>query len=293
MTVRLDPRHIAHAEFAGLDAAQPAAPEDLAYWEDFNHRFFRSNGLGYEASDTNVRAWLGAPERASFSAMVDALLPRLAEQVDVSDIDFIILAHWLPDLHLGTSVTNFAMHKLGLTDSFGFAISDRGRSAPLFALDCIDRYLRPERARALLMVMDQKHLLYRAPLVEMLEPANSAALMVLEHGGKTGLHLAGYRRATGVPVTAIAAKLRAWCAEFSLDPEATRVIADPMVLAHADHQGLVLAQSPRLMCSAPFAALSQCGGDMPTLLVGHEQDCLTGICLTPDPPRQPRPEGRT
>ena len=205
-----------------------------------------------------------------------------------------LLAHWLPDLHLGTSVTNFAMHTLGLTDSFGFAISDRGRSAPLFALDCIGRYLGPERRRALLMVMDQKHLLYRAPLVEALRPANAAALMVLEHGGASGLHLAGYRRVPLVTAPDLAARLDGWCAEFGIDPDATCLVADPAVLAHVDHRGPTLAQAPRLLCSAPFAALAQCQGDRPTLLVCHEQDCLTAVCLTPDPPPgHASPGGRT
>src|SRR5436190_20125643 len=102
--------------------------------------------------------------------MAEALLNRLSQRAAISDVDFVLLAHWLPDLHLGTSVTNFAMHHLGLSGAFGFAISDRGLSAPLFAVECIDKYLRDGRGKAVLMIMDQKHLLYKSALIDSLSP---------------------------------------------------------------------------------------------------------------------------
>src|SRR5260370_40721871 len=102
--------------------------------------------------------------------MAEALLTRLARNAVLTDVDFVLLAHWLPDLHLGSSVTNFAMHHLGLGKAFGFAISDRGLSAPFFALDCIDKYLRSGRNKARLLVMDQTHLLYKSGLTAALMP---------------------------------------------------------------------------------------------------------------------------
>jgi hypothetical protein len=280
MTLRLDRRTIVFSEFGCLEPTEPQWLKEKAYWEDFNQRFFRSNGLPYGPADSNVDLWLTALDRAPFAFMVRELLPLLGKQADLANIDFVLLAHWLPDLHLGTSVTNFALHHLGLTRAFGFAISDRGRSAPLFALNCISRYLIGERKRAVLMVMDQKHLLYRSPLVETLDPGNTAALMVLERDGSQGMHYAGYRRYPGLATPEVGKGVARLCEEFGLAAAQTTLIADPEVLSLACHSGPMRAQDPKHLCSAPFAVLSQAadtGGD--SLILIYEEQCLSAVCL--------------
>ncbi|WP_391349662.1 hypothetical protein [Azospirillum sp. A23] len=280
MALRLDPATIVFREFAGLEPVEPDWRKDVAYWEDYNAKFFGSNGLTYTAADSNVASWLQAPDRAPFAFMVRDLLPALERRTDLSDIDFVLLAHWLPDLHLGTSVTNYALHRLGLENGFGFAISDRGRSASLFAVHCIARYLGQGRRRALLMAMDQKHLLYRSPLVESLDPVNSACIMVLEQDGASGLTLAGYRRCPGVTAAMLASRIGLLCRDFGLDPAGTLLIADPAVAERSDFPGPVLLQRPQHLCSAPFAALAGCpdaGSDV--LMIIHEQDCLTAVAF--------------
>src|SRR5688572_4073956 len=121
--------------FSCLDPFQEQWMDELPFWEEYTAAFFRSNGIEYRSEHSNVRECLQAEDRAPFVNMVEALLPRLAEKTVLTDVDFVLLAHWMPDLHLGSSVTNFAMHQLGLTKAFGFAISDRGLSAPFFAMD--------------------------------------------------------------------------------------------------------------------------------------------------------------
>lgn len=283
MNLRLDPRKIVFEEFGCLEPTEPGWLGEKDYWEDFNRRFFQSNGLVYSAADSNVDRWLTAPDRAPFAFMVRELLPVLSERTNLADVDFVLLAHWLPDLHLGTSVTNFALHQLGLKDSFGFAISDRGRSAPLFALHCIARYLNRDRRRALLMVMDQKHLLYRSNLVETLNPGNVAALMVVESHATDGMIYAGYRRYPGVSAEDVSFGIARLCRDFGVTQACAMLIADPEVLALAGHPGPFLAQEPRFLCCAPFAALSRSArpnGDQ--LLVTYEQNCLSAVCLKAD-----------
>ncbi|MET2973478.1 hypothetical protein, partial [Vibrio harveyi] len=109
----------------------------------------------------------------AFSSMIDTLLSRLTESADIQDVNTVLMAHWTPDLHLGTSVVNHAIHRLNLNeDCFGLAISDRGLSAPLFALACLERYLDQTDEEALLLIADQKNLLYKSPLMTRLSPCN-------------------------------------------------------------------------------------------------------------------------
>lgn len=279
MTLRLDPKTILFREFGGLEPTDPDWLGETAYWEDFNQRFFASNGLPYGPTDSNVDQWLSAPDRAPFACMARELLPELSARTDLSDVDLVLLAHWLPDIHLGTSVTNYAQHQLGLINGFGFAISDRGRSAPLFALHCASRYLNSDRRRAILMVMDQKHLLYRSPLVEALAPANSATVLVLDRDDAAeGLIYAGYRHCGGITSASLGAAIALICADFEASPSTTTLIADPATLAHVSHPGPVLVQDPRLLCSAPFALLAQAAaqsGDI--LIITHEQNELCAV----------------
>ena len=225
-------------------------------------------------------AWLQAPDRAPFAHMVGQLLPELEKRTNLDDIDLVLLAHWLPDLHLGTSVTNYALHRLGLNNGFGFAISDRGPSAPLFALNCAQRYLSGGCKRALLMVMDQKHLLYRSDLVDRLKPRNSACLMVVEQNEEPGAAVSWYESRTGVPSEAIASTISDICHKNGMDRSSVTVIANPDVADAAQCQGPVLRQDPRLLCSAPFAVLAGAPDfSGAAVLTSYADGELTAVCL--------------
>lgn len=277
MTLRLVPHSLVFGEFGCLEPTQPQWLAEKAYWEDYNQRFFRSNGLDYSAADSNVDRWLTAHDRAPYAFMARELLGQMQARVEGLDtIDMVLLAHWLPDLHLGTSVTNFALHHLAVPDGFGFAISDRGCSAPLFAIHCLARYLTGNRRRALLMVMDQKHLLYRSPQVDALDPVNSAAAMVFERDADSGLAFGGYQRTAAPPAQALRNLLQSW----DCDPQTTTLIADPELLDLTCHRGPMWAQNPRHLCAAPFAALAQRGaaaGDV--MMLCQDGQALTALCL--------------
>jgi hypothetical protein len=288
MTLRLDLATVVFDEFGCLEPAEPRWLAEKDYWEDFNARFFRSNGLDYGPELSNVDTWLTAPDRAPYAFMARELLSRLGRTTALDDIEFVLLAHWLPDLHLGTSVTNFVQHQLGLSHAFGFAISDRDRSAPLFALNCIDAYLKRPGARALLLVMDQKHLLYRSKLIDTLDPVNSAAAMILERGGAAGLTVLDYQHLPQTTPDRLADAVVGLCHLHSFDPARTTLVADPKVLHLANHPGPTRAQDPRHLCAAPFAALARSAetlGD--TLVLAHDGETLTAIALAGEPERVP------
>ena len=168
MNFSLNTQSIVWDTFGGLEPAKPEWQEQVAYWEDYARKFFKSNGMEFHAEDSNVENWLMSDDRAPFVDMVRELLPKLAEAKENEQADAILFAHWLPDIHLGTSVTNFAMHKLGLKDCLGFAISDRGLSAPFFAFDSLYKYLSKGRQRGLLIIADQKHAMYKSDIIPIL-----------------------------------------------------------------------------------------------------------------------------
>lgn len=280
MTLRLDPKNLVGGSFGGLEEPVEDAADQHAYWEDFNARFFRSNGQEYYSPrQSNVANWLAAPDRASFAAMAGALLAQLQQNDALDDIDLVLLAHWMPDLHLGTSVTNFALHRLGIADGFGFAISDRGLSAPLFAMDCAARYLRRQGRRALVMTMDQKHLLYQSDTVAALQPENSASLMVLETVTGPGLRYCGYRRHINVESGDLPAVVDATCRDLGLTPEATVLIADNGLEGLGEGFAGWCPTQPSQMCAAPLRSLMSLPEPGNCLLLTRQdrEVCVVGL----------------
>lgn len=278
MSMYINTDHIVWDEFGGIEAPQEAWREQFDYWEDYVRKFFHSNGMVFDPNDSNVEEWLMADDRAPFAGMVEALLPRLAIQTDLDDTDAILFAHWLPDLHLGTSVTNFAMHKLGLENCFGFAISDRGLSAPFFAFDSLYKYLKNGRRRGLLIIADQKHVMYKSDLVHALDPKNAACVVHVDTQNQTGLRYAGYQRHRKVAGETLGDAIAALHATFGFDPARTRLIGPSDVLSQAPRQlGTVPTQS-QLVCAAPFAALSQ-QTDLTAnyILLCNDDQTLTGL----------------
>jgi hypothetical protein len=280
MAPHLSLQQIVWNRFGCLEPCQPGWLDELPYWEDYTAAFFRSNGLEYHARDSNVKGWLEAADRAPFVRMAEVLLTRLATNTVLHDVDFVLVAHWLPDLHLGSSVTNFAMHHLGLDKAFGFAISDRGLSAPFFALDCIDKYLRGGRKKALLMVMDQKHLLYKSGLTEALKPDNTACVMLLERRNGPGLIYLGYRRQAVTSPAFLAQEYLAICDSLSLRKEVTTIIASDGLFTGLGLPGQIRKADPRLVCAAPFVELSDSlVPDRDYLLLTRDTHSIYGIAF--------------
>ena len=216
-----------------------------------------------------------ADDRAPFAAMVEALLPDLTRRADVAGTEVLLFAHWLPDLHLGTSVTNFAMHKLGLTDCFGFAISDRGLSAPFFAFDSLHRYLGATGQKGLLVIADQKHVMYRSDLVQGLNPKNAACVVAVDTANRAGLRYAGYRRMAIGPEGAGAALSRAMV-ELGLEAGRSLIIGPQCLLNEGPAAALTVATDERMICSAPFAALAQSDrSDLDHVLLCRDGDWLS------------------
>jgi hypothetical protein len=277
MTPLLSVKKIVWSQFDCLEPPPAYSDDDILYWENYAAALFRSNGMAYTSADSNVKQCLRAQDRTPFVGMAEALLKRLTNCAVLEDVDFVVLAHWLPDLHLGSSVTNFAMHYLGLKSAFGFAISDRGLSAPLFALDCIDKYLRDDRRKALLLVMDQKHLLYKSNLSDSVKPVNNGCVMLLERCSNPQLSYLGYRR-TALPCSeSLPDSCRSMLASLSLRRDTTTIItADPQLASLAPVS--VVRADARLVCAAPFAALSEAvAPNRDYLVVTRDTHCLCGV----------------
>jgi hypothetical protein len=279
MTLYIDPAHIISDEFGELEPPKPEWTEQIAYWEDYVKKFFLSNGMVFHSSDSNVEQWLMAPDRAPFSEMVRQLLPRLSDQVDIGTTEAILFSHWLPDLHMGTSVTNFIMHQLGLRDCFGFAISDRGLSAPFFAFDTLYRYLKVGRGTGLLVIADQKHLLYKSEMVARLNPRNAATVVRLDTRNTKGFEYRGYARrllAKGEQGTAAILSL---LAEFDLDAARTTLIGPHSLLDSAEIPEVRINHTEEsLVCSAPFAVFAD-GPDLARdyLLLCQDETQITAL----------------
>ncbi|MDW6001383.1 hypothetical protein [Vibrio mangrovi] len=282
--------------FGNLETFNPEWLEQQDHWEDFIAAFFKSNGLAYDSNMSRVETCIRAEDKAAFASMFEQLLPRLRQSTDLSDVDTVILAHWTPDLHLGTSVVNYVIHSLELGEqSFGLAISDRGLSAPFMALDCVHRYVQERDSSALLLIADQKHLLYRSALMDALAPENSACIVKINRSG-SGWSYAGYRKHTHVTERDLGQSVQEMITHFGLSPEA-RIIASPALLAqfssglelssgqvqeHGETPGSAgeqyIAIDEKLLCAAPFAALEQYGQpEQDYLLVRYDEGILTGV----------------
>ncbi len=278
MSFALDTRKIVWDTFGGLEPPKPEWREQIGYWEDYARKFFSSNGMNFQPQDSNVEAWLMSEDRAPFVDMIGQLLPQLSAASAGPDTDAILFAHWLPDIHLGTSVTNFAMHKLGLKDSLGFAISDRGLSAPFFAFDSLYKYLRMGRRHGLLLIADQKHVMYRSDIVERLDPMNAACIVPIDLDSTQGLTYRGYARQRITAGSTAAECLSAITHDFGLSLKNTVFIGPEDVLRGLDNVAGKTATNDRLVCAAPFVAFSEVDDLHPHhVLVCRDGDRLTAL----------------
>ena len=258
MTLFVDTNQIVWDSFGELEPPQPEWRDQIEYWQDYLEKFFHSNGMTYDPADDNIEQWLLADDRAPFSLMVRELLPRLPEDAGLDDTDAVLLAHWLPDLHMGTSVTNFVMHELGLKDCFGFAISDRGLSAPFFAFDTLYKSLRAQKRKGLLVIADQKHLLYKSDMVSKLNPRNAATVVRMDLDNTNGFAYCGYQRVARQDVDTARAAIDTAIAGFALPTENVSLIGPKSLLDAAEvAQAARIDTEESLICSAPFAAFAE------------------------------------
>jgi hypothetical protein len=108
-----------------------------------------------------------------------------------------------------------------------------------------------------LMVMDQKHLLYKSGLAEALMPANNACVMLLERRNGPGLVYLGYRRHVVTSPACLAQECLALFDSLLLRREATTIIASDGLFAGLSLPWHIYRADPRLVCAAPFIELSE------------------------------------
>lgn len=275
MNLCLDPADIVCESFHHTEVAMPEWDVDIPHWRSYMQHFFKANGQTLSPQHDQVQAWVTSTERASFSDMIALLLPRLAAVVDPTRVQTVLMAHWTPDLHMGSSVVNAAIHQLGLSACLALAISDRGPDAGLFALDGLNDCLADKDEDGLLLIAEQKNLMYFSPLMAALQPENNACVCLLNKQQR-GLRYRGFRR---VPVAQWStARLLDVAAQLGLAPQRLTLIGPARLLeaAHADVQSFAI--NPHLLCAAPFVALRTHWEPLRDYLLISENDNGISLC---------------
>ncbi|MFU2318504.1 hypothetical protein [Rahnella sp. PCH160] len=250
----LDPDDIISQSFHHTEVPLPEWEVDIPHWRSYVQHFFAASGEPLSEKDEQVNAWISSNERAAFSDMVATLLPHLAPVVQPQRVKTVLMAHWTPDLHMGSSVVNLAIHQLGLSDCLALAISDRGPDAALFALDGLRDCLHGKAEDGLLLIAEQKSLMYSSPLMERLQPENNACLCLV-NTQQRGLRYLGYQRLK--TSTDFSETILQSVEHFGLARERLILIGPEKCLANLHESFTTFAVNPRLLCAAPFVALRE------------------------------------
>nr|WP_283099554.1 hypothetical protein [Pseudomonas sp. MWU15-20650] len=271
----LDPADIVFQSFHQTEAPMPEWDADIPHWRSYVQHFFQANGETLSPQDDQVQAWVTSQERASFSDMIAALLPRLAAVIDTARVKTVLMAHWTPDLHMGSSVVNAAIHQLGLRACLALAISDRGPDAALFALDGLNDCLAGKDEDGLLLIAEQKSLMYASKLMAGLQPQNNACVCLLNKQQR-GLRYRGLRR---VPLAQWSNEtLMHAVGQLGLAKERLTLIG-PAGRLEAAHAGVrSYASDPHLLCAAPFVALRTLWEPQRDYLLISENDNGISLC---------------
>ncbi|AJC64656.1 MULTISPECIES: hypothetical protein [Dickeya] len=281
MPTYLDPRSILHRSFTAPISMprQAISPAQEYYWHSYASRFFASNGLDWHERLVNVQHRSQTSDMTAFISMINQLLPVYRARNDLSHIDSVLMAHWTPDLHLGSSVINYVIESLGLPACLALTISDRGPDAALFALSSIANCQREDNHDSLLLVADQSSLPYHSDLLDSIAPENNACLFsVCCH--ERALHYRGFCRHPQPTAQTLPQTVTALCQRFDLQRNRLCVVAEPLLLATLPPSMNGIATNPHLVCAAPFVALAenyQPGCDY--LLLVHYQDMLSAVAL--------------
>ncbi|MCX2941968.1 hypothetical protein ORG37_02430 [Rahnella perminowiae] len=271
----LDPADIVSRSFHHTEVPQPEWEEDIPHWRSYVQHFFAASGETLSAEDEQVNAWISSNERAAFSDMVAALLPDLAPVVQPQRVKTVLMAHWTPDLHMGSSVVNLAIHQLGLAHCLALAISDRGPDAGLFALDGLSDCLRGKDEDGLLLIAEQKNLMYFSPLMAHLKPENNACICLV-NTQQRGLRYLGYQRLT--PSADLNTDILKSVAHFGLSLEQLTLIGPARCLAALPAGCTSFAVNPHLLCAAPFVALGEIFQPGRDYLLMSEHDGQISLC---------------
>ncbi|QXH58087.1 hypothetical protein [Pseudomonas maumuensis] len=275
MTLCLDPADIVFQSFHHTETPQPEWRAEVAHWRSYVQHFFQANGRTLSPRDDQVQAWVDSQERASFSDMISAVLPRLAAVIQPQRVKTVLMAHWTPDLHMGSSVVNAAIHQLGLSACLALAISDRGADAGLFALDGLSDCLADKDEDGLLLIAEQKNLMYDSPLMARLQPENNACVCLL-NSQQRGLRYRGFRRAPHAKWST--EWLSHLIEQLGLVNERLTLIGPAQLLEVASAGTRALATNPHLLCAAPFVALRTFWEPQRDYLLISENDNGISLC---------------
>ncbi|QWA13896.1 hypothetical protein GTU79_11560 [Sodalis ligni] len=271
----LDPADIVCQSFHHTEVPQPEWETDIPHWRSYVQHFFAANGETLGEQDEQVHDWVTSHERAAFSDMIAMLLPRLTSVIHPKRVKTVLMAHWTPDLHMGSSVVNAAIHRLRLCACLALAISDRGPDAGLFALDGLNDCLAGKDEDGLLLIAEQKSLMYFSPLMNSLQPENNACVCLV-NTQRRGLRYRGFMRSafTQPPLDVISQAID----HFGLAKERLTLIGPGPLLNSLPPGYATFAVNPHLLCAAPFVALRAIGQPEREYLLISENNGYISLC---------------
>ncbi|WP_042873524.1 hypothetical protein [Dickeya poaceiphila] len=281
MPTYLDPRSILHRSFTSSASMprQAISPAQEYYWHSYASRFFARNGLDWHERLVNLQCSSQTSDLTSFINMIGQLLPVYQAGNDLSHIDSVLMAHWTPDLHLGSSVINYVIETLRLPACLALTIRDRGPDAALFALSSIANCQQEDNHDSLLLIADQSSLPYQSSLLESIAPENNACLFsVCCH--ERSLRYQGFCRRPHTAANMLMQSVTELCQRFALRQDRLHIVAEPLLLTSLPSSIAGITTNPHLVCAAPFVALAenyQSGCDY--LLLVHYQDMLSAVAL--------------
>ncbi len=271
--MQLDLNNMAYRQFGGLEQIGSEERANADFLAGYVEKLFASNGLEIAKEDLRIVDWLNAPDRAPYANMANQLWQDLAPQIDPNRVGLVLMAHWMPDVHLGTSVTNYLMHIGNITDGIGFSLSECGTTAPFVALDWMNRYItRYPHKTGLLLVCDQRNLMYRSVVHDALDPVNIGCLIQMSN--TRGLHFVGLERSQSEYGTSNL--LHRAAERFGMNPARTTLVGStlPDLPRFADR----IEACPRQLCAAPFVAIAEAGQRNTDYLILTETEGQLLVC---------------
>lgn len=254
MDLYLDSTHIHCLTFTDQETFSLPATDRVEVVDAWLQAFYQANDRPWHATRSRAQAWIEGESRVTFTDIAGALISRLQPDVELSDLDVVILAHWTPDALMGCSVTNFILHQCHASQAFAFAVSDCGLAAPFTALELIDRYLPATQGKALLLIADQHLLMHESPTLDRLAGKDcGAALLFQRQAGRCRLKARWQQCGDDENTSAyFAAQLK----QHAIKPESTLLITAEPQRHSAMAFTAMLTPQPALLCAAPFFELA-------------------------------------
>lgn len=123
---------------------------------------------------------LNVTQYSTFEGLCSEAIAELGKTQDLTTVDLLILAHWMPNTVSYNSTTSYLLHRFKIP-AFAFAISDQGTGAVYTALKIASDYLaQGSKKKALVVAVDQTTLPQPLKWLAEREIADTAVAIIVE-----------------------------------------------------------------------------------------------------------------